>query len=622
MRTDGRSKVILLSGLGLSPREAEYRFPGKEKPVRARLAPLALMEFLGDRRPDAVVAVCTPEAREEVLGILKEGISQKWPDVRVKDVGVPGLGEDAGDGSGPGGAFIRHVYDALEGFLGGSEPEDNELIVDLTHGPRHFAFLLYAIAGCVSAMRVARLAGVYYADIIFQPGSEGAAKAPRGSRPDAPAQEKGELKGQFHDIRSMFAFTDWYHAVRLFEESGTLKGLADLLQCVGEGAESGPRRGGVRQATRSLESFSYFFDAGLPLEAGKAAADILENRYKVIKRALAGPTAPLAKRLLDRVRERLNEIALTDTSRPQGWKTRTSLDEAELNRQAAVIDMLLDTGHDAAAFGLMREWVVTFVAFSLGRTSEWVGRDARESVEAKLHAWQDLCNQGKARAPEEIKAVVDFWLDLRDMRNALHHHGMSGNDLHGREHQEKAEAVRNRWHAEVRDWPRRLRIPRELVEQPRGRVVLVTPVGRSKGIVRSAFEAARVAASELDGHVEQCLLICSPETREAGEAELKDAGFSGPTRLAVFENPYDDVGAIEDLVNRHWALVFESGTALVNVTGGTTLMSLAAYKLATELRRKGANVRVFGLVAPSEGGGESLGKPYWLDESNAARGKK
>ena len=73
---------ILLTVLGVNPRTVEYSF--ERKSAKASLAPLALLELLPEsKRPDRVVAICTPRARQESLPLLEENLAGRYQLTRV-----------------------------------------------------------------------------------------------------------------------------------------------------------------------------------------------------------------------------------------------------------------------------------------------------------------------------------------------------------------------------------------------------------------------------------------------------------------------------------------------------------------------------------------------------------
>ena len=122
---------LLLTVLGKDPKEATYRMgdPSGGTVNTARLAPLALLDLLPEEnRPDRVLALCTPEAKEGSWLLLKEALGDSC---EVVDVPTGLTNQDVQ-------GFLDVLVDAIF-----KEGEKVELIVDITHGFRHFSFLVY-----------------------------------------------------------------------------------------------------------------------------------------------------------------------------------------------------------------------------------------------------------------------------------------------------------------------------------------------------------------------------------------------------------------------------------------------------------------------------------------------
>ena len=99
------------------------------------------------------------------------------------------------------------------------------------------------------------------------------------------------------------------------------------------------------------------------------------------------------------------------------------------------------------------------------------------------------------------------------------------------------------------------------------------------------------------------------------------AGYTGAIEPLRFEDPHGGLGEIESLVKAARHHLIGADKVLVNVTGGTTLMGLAAERLANAARDLACpTVRRFGLVdrrPPTEQDAEPyrVGEPFWLDSA-------
>lgn len=117
-------KHALLTVLGRNPQSANYTLEGRE--AEARLAPIALFDLLSEvERPEEILAVCTPEAREDSWPLLEKALNGRC---NLRLVEVTG-GENPEDVA----VYLEKVTGAVS--------DDIDLTVDVTHGFRHFSFL-------------------------------------------------------------------------------------------------------------------------------------------------------------------------------------------------------------------------------------------------------------------------------------------------------------------------------------------------------------------------------------------------------------------------------------------------------------------------------------------------
>ena len=162
---------VLLTVLGRNPRLARYTLDGRE--IESRLAPVALFDFLPEEeRPDRILAVCTPEAKQESWPLLEQALKGRC---QVERVDVPS-GETQEDIV----TYLKEVADAISG--------DVELTVDVTHGFRHFSFLVYIVVFYLNALRNVRVRGAWYGLL------------------------KSDCPSPFLDLRPLLDLPDWIYA--------------------------------------------------------------------------------------------------------------------------------------------------------------------------------------------------------------------------------------------------------------------------------------------------------------------------------------------------------------------------------------------------------------------------
>ena len=281
-----------------------------------------------------------------------------------------------------------------------------------------------------------------------------------------------------------------------------------------------------------------------------------------------------------------------------------------------MIDGLLARDSYATALRLMREWVVSWVIYRRAPDGGWLGRDARSSAESLLHAIRAIGSDRDLRdaLTGEQRGLGRLWADLAEVRNAYAHHGMRGDDL---VRDEKLKSTRGRvlgfWKETLRSCPD---FSLSLGKSPGGRV-LVSPIGLRPSVLFSALHACRAHG---DGsELALCLVVCSRET-EGMIAQVRErAEFAGKVQPLLLEDAFGGGPAeIRRLTEGARGHFIGAPEVFVNVTGGTTLMGLAAEELAATARSLACRVRRFGLIdrrAPErqEADPYRAGEPFWLD---------
>lgn len=565
---------ILLTVLGKEAKDAEYVLEGRSR--QARLAPVALFNLVpsGDR-PTCVYALCTREASQTAWPVLQQALEGQ---VRVESIPIPS-GDEQEDVDG----FLRAVVAAV--------PEQATITVDVTHGYRHFSFLMFVGALYLVALRRVRVRAIYYG--LLRSSHQG--------------------PSPFIDLSRLLHLTQWIHALRVFQETGSALAMSELIYS--EGSQT------LEKVSRELREISQAHSAGLPLEFGRAAEQFLQERPKALRKALRdNHKLPLAEEVVGKIEDLLKPLSLPLLDRSAGWKGKLHLDQAELLRQAKLIDNLLDREMLPAAMGLLREWTVSWAEWLRGQGKDWLSRTARSSAESALGAMTALAEAPSLRGDltAEQQELARFWKELRDLRNTLHHHAMREEPFFGRYSQSKRrlEVVRHYWNAQLRSIPR---IDLE-VGPKRFRTLLVSPLGNTPGVLFSAVGVCLQAAKGCDA----CLVICSAETEPRRVEALKRAGFEveeDNARITRFRDPYGGLEEMDQLLADTLRFMLDADQLLVNVTGGTTLMGLLAEKIADQALAMALPVRRFGLIdrRPRE---QQFTEPYqqsevyWLDNDN------
>ena len=301
-------EYLLLTVLGKNPRPTRYVLEGRE--ADARLAPLALLELLPeDDRPTRVLALCTPEAKRDSLPLLEA--APGVPTIELVEVPAGDTQEDIS-------LFLDRVVGAID--------TGAELTVDVTHGFRHFAFLTYIAVLYLAALRGVRIRGAYYGML------------------------NRDSLSPFLDLRPLLELPRWLYALEVLRDTGSALPMAKNLL-------GGSDSRSARDSARDIRHFSEAYLSALPLEIGRQARNIREQRCKPMRKLLRDEhRLPLADKLVERLAEILEPFALTASVFGDGWKRHVRLSDDELERQAAIIDDLLARENIATALRLMREW--------------------------------------------------------------------------------------------------------------------------------------------------------------------------------------------------------------------------------------------------------------------------
>ncbi len=534
---------ILLTALGREQRNTVYELHGST--VEEPLAPLALLRLLPqDARPNRVLALCTDGAKQATWETFANGV-RRTLDMEAERLDIPD-GKTADE--------IRQIVEtAAEKFQ-----EGVDLTLDVTQGLRHFPFVAYALALYLTSLRGIRLRGAYYGML------EGFARDSKEPRPIV-------------DLRSLLELPEWFHAVRVFRETGSTGPLAGLMR--GLRSES-PRDAEVDTIVTSLEKLSFTYEAGLPVELAYAAEQVTSSFARGLP-TTATTQIPLANQVLQLLTDschlfQTRAVAQEVLSEKQEaeWKNHIAVDDDELRRQANLIDLYLFRNQMPLALGMMREWVVSLLLAHTGRGAKWLDgswNGTRSIAERRLGALAALQRDKTGRTAsgialtEEQKKWAIFWNQLADLRNELHHHGMKKRPV--RYDPPELQKVKEFW-SKLKDL--QLTVPE--FGGGHGRL-LITALGTTPGVLYSALCNA--------GDVSRCLIVCSEQSQPSVPEAAKQAGFLGECKALVISDPHG--GYTEDEQQRfraeasRWLL--ESDEIFVNLTGGTTLMGMAVQHL-------------------------------------------
>lgn len=563
LAASGRPRV-LLTALGVRPQQTSYAIGGAA--AQAEHAPLALIELLGStERPCRVIALVTASAR-----------AKSWVGFEAS-CGKLGISCSALDI--PEGQSTADISGAL-GTIANAIPEDCELILDLTHGYRYLPFLFYPLSLYLAAFRGIRVVSAWYGKF-------------EGSAADVP---KPLIR-----LDPLLQLPEWLHAVRVFVETGATAALAERFEAL-----AGPQRGPPTKAAKALREFSLAYELGLPLELGIAAGKLCHVLQGMPLEEMVALDLPLADSLGQRIVAAADPYrfapgtGMENGSGRSGWKQSFTLTQAELQRQAALVDVYLQRNQLGQALALMREWLVSLGALYRDKDECWLVRSERLVIERELGALLRLSTQPGALDADQ-KWWAQFWGRLGKRRNALAHPGMS----------KEVVAMTDANIAELKNEWDRIKDASDAWARfgGGGGRLLVSPLGRSPGVLYSALIATEPSA---------LLVLCSAETRDQATAALERSGFSGEVTCVEMRDPLAGFDEIESLRGQAVSALLAADDVVVNLTGGTTLMGIVVQRLferARELQRPSRRL----LLTDGRPPAEQLHDPWqaspvrWLD---------
>ncbi len=560
---------VLLTILGIERKDAEYSLG--EGRYRARLAPIALFELLRpEERPQAVVAFCTEKSTAETFPELQKALSGK---ASVCAALIPTVSEPQDVNT-----FLTEMVKTCEQY------GDATFMVDVTHGFRHLSFLMYVGALYLSALGQVEIDRIYYALLNALPNAS-----------------------PFFDLTPLLELPKWIHAIRTLDEAGSAKLIGRLVHRHADGPA----------IEKIMERVSDAHAAGLPIELGHEVDRLFSQKTKPFRKMLRGDRLPLSERVAGQLETVLAPYRLSGAASNTWGKKSLVLDEKELKRQAGLVDDLLNRGNLPAALGLMNEWTVSWVLWNQNSIGSWldfhkVRRIAAGQIGALVQAADDP-DLAPLLTPEQ-RELAGYWRALRDVRNALHHHGMRPRRVFGDDFDTALKKAKDYWAKHLRHL---LRIRLEFGEK-RHRRLVVSPIGERPGVLFSA-----VKRTSADGRPPDfCLVVCSGKSEPSVPEALSQAGFDGEHRLLRLEDPYAGKDERKRIIREARRELAAADEVLVNITGGTTLMGVVAEDLAQEARRFARPVRRFALIdkrPPEQQKQEPFieGDILWLDEEES-----
>jgi len=431
-------------------------------------------------------------------------------------------------------------------------PERASVVLDVTYALRHLPFVYLASLAYLEGLRAVELTGVYYGAFELRDGDR------------VPVIQ----------LSPLLDLLRWYQGLACLRQTGNPVPMAHVLRANvatlfrrGQGNPAlGKAAGAVRDLGRGLTG-------GLPLETGVHARRLLD----VLAGLEADSRAPAAHQGVVHLSEIVSPLAF---AQPVRAKNEVTLDRQELERQLRLAEWYAKHGDEPKTLLVLREFLVSLAIYRWHGGRNWLDfLNVRDLVSSQLNAFETRARSQVATEAE--RRVASLWRGIADRRNLYAHAGMRKEEI--------ASSPET-----IVDFVQRCH---ELLSRegfpaacpPASGTLLVTPLGRSPGVLFSAVRAVRPAG---------LLVVTSADAAVAMTEALERAEYRGAEpQTVVLRDPFSDyASAVRDAAEGLARDAVRYGGAVVNVTGGTTAMQIAVEQLAAQARRLGVPVRRIALI--------------------------
>ncbi len=544
----------ILSAIGTNPRMTTYLLG--DETASGSFSSSTLPKLL-NHEVSRIFVLCTQEAKKAAFPIFSKEV-----DIVSEPIDIP-------NGTTP--SEIQSILRSILTCI----PSNCNLTIDITNGFRHYPFLLFSSSLYLSSFKDVTIRGIWYG--MFENKDE-------------------EGRTPFVDMRVLIDIIEWFHHVKNFTDETNSTGLAQKFEASIQESNWDQYRiikSTLSNLTAQLHHFSENYGAGLPLELGGCSKSFT-NQFRKKKSHIeaAGMTPiPLLGELLEYAAQTASSFSLEGTISTRGeWKRTYSLTMDEIRRQCRIIDQYLQDGQYVNAIRLMREWIINRCLLSQYKDSTetatpWLDRTVRLPVERQLGALSYLLRE-KLLDQDKVQ-LAQFWDQVSDFRNSIAHNGMRAESV----------SVKDQINKVLGTWDKM----NELVEdddywnpflQGGGGVLLITPLGLSKGLLYTALKRIEP---------DHCLLITSHQAAPSISEIIKHADYHGQLLpQIVLHNPYSGFDEIpehmEALFNEYSSVFLNADSVVVNLTGGTTTMQYFADLISQRAVRMGLNVDKVGMI--------------------------
>lgn len=527
------------------------KLTGETKTCETRYFFLGLGELLNISF-DKIFLFLTEKSRRAYEANIKESISEEILTI----INIPE------------GKTIEEIWKQFDEIvIEGETLSDSNVYLDITNGFRHLPLVLYNSLFYLECLNKINISGIYYGALESVP--------------------RGEIVPVF-DLTHLGTIIRGSFAVKQFEESGNISGIKDFVNeaIIGNNKEN-PDRFRIKY---EFDKFQSLYAAGLPLEAGIEAKNLI---YKLNKRfPKSGINATDV--LMNRVYERLNNVAVNTDP-----KTNISLTYEELDRSLNFIKWELDTQNISNALLLLREWVISRVMLASDEKGNWINNDKRERIEFLLGYYSFNHNSFKEHIGYEF---IHSWRFLADYRNEYAHCGYRAKSINIDDDLKKAKEYyelcsTNKYNDDFWKLP---------VKMSGKGSVLITPMGASSGLLFTALSLVKA---------DSIIVLTSekfiPKVNEAcSKAGLKDMS---KVHILTIKDAFCGFNEANEIYKQMTDFIKNPEEININLTGGTTAMQWAMQTAYEKLLKGNLNVKRIAFVdrRPSV---EQQANPYILGE--------
>jgi len=527
----------LLTSSGTNPKE--YNYILGEKSVKDKFSYMALIKLLNNKdRIDKAIILVTEEAKKE-LQINKEDL----PNVEVKTIDVP-IGTETDE--------VKKILSDIANNI----PQNCDLTIDITNGPRHFPFLLFTSSLYVQTFKDVKIKNIFYSFI------------------------KGETS-KFVDLNPLLIMVNLFYAVSMFRESKNSSELYNIL------SNNIIKNNKIKNLIEKMNEFDIAFNSGLTLSIGDYAKSFVTQFNEIDSSSndelFKYISIPLIKELMEYVSNSIEPYKIEETinTHSEKWIKDYPLSSYELDRQKKIIDSYIESKHYNNAIQFIREWVISRCIFSYPQEDwgkNWLSLDKRKKIENLLGSltWR----LQKNNLSGEKKELAEIWDKITKIRNTVAHNEMNvNNDPFEPDKIKKLwEDIKNKDNVRGNDfWDPSI--------QGGSKKLLVTSLGLSNGLLYSAIKLLQP---------DICIIITSKEAKRSLDEILKKSEYVKPYKVIELKDPFTGYDEIQNIIkeikelknsNEIFQSFEESDEIIFNLTGGTTTMQILVdmlYNIATK----------------------------------------